>query len=163
LELYQGGRYLEQLRRGCPLRRSEAGEEVHRPQGWCLPHLEGGPAIDAGCCATGGQRRAGNGGDGEGEPTATKKAAKGAKSAKAGKAERKHKAADGAGRDGSKKATVLALLKKPGGVTLKEIMAATDWQAHSVRGFISGALGKKMGLTVESTRREDGERSYRLA
>jgi len=47
-------------------------------------------------------------------------------------------------------------------VTLAEIMKATGWQAHSVRGFISGALGKKMGLTVESTKREDGERVYTL-
>lgn len=95
--------------------------------------------------------------------TAPKKAAKATKSTKAGKTERKPKDADGAGRDGSKKATVLTLLKRSGGVTLKEIMSATDWQAHSVRGFISGALGKKMGLTVESTRREDGERCYRLS
>jgi hypothetical protein len=42
-------------------------------------------------------------------------------------------------------------------------MKATDWQAHSVRGFISGTLGKKMGLKVESTKREDGERVYSLA
>jgi hypothetical protein len=41
-------------------------------------------------------------------------------------------------------------------------MAATEWQAHSVRGFISGALGKKMGLAVESFKRENGERTYRL-
>jgi Protein of unknown function (DUF3489) len=41
-------------------------------------------------------------------------------------------------------------------------MKATGWQAHSVRGFISGALGKKMGLTVDSARREDGERVYTL-
>lgn len=94
--------------------------------------------------------------------SAPKKAAKATKSAKAGKAERKPKAAGGAARDGSKKATVLALLKRPGGATLKEIMSVTDWQAHSVRGFMSGALGKKMGLAVESTRREDGERCYRL-
>jgi len=40
---------------------------------------------------------------------------------------------------------------------------ATNWQAHSVRGFISGALGKKMGLTVESAKREDGERVYSIA
>ena len=41
-------------------------------------------------------------------------------------------------------------------------MTSTGWQAHSVRGFISGALGKKMGLTVNSIRREDGERVYTL-
>ena len=39
-------------------------------------------------------------------------------------------------------------------------MKATGWQAHSVRGFLSGALGKKMGLTVTSTKAEDGERRY---
>jgi hypothetical protein len=63
-------------------------------------------------------------------------------------------------RAGSKKATVLALLQRKNGATLAEIMKATQWQAHSVRGFISGALGKKMGLTVDSVRREDGERVY---
>jgi hypothetical protein len=39
-------------------------------------------------------------------------------------------------------------------------MKATGWQAHSVRGFLSGALGKKMGLMVTSTKAEDGERRY---
>ena len=65
-------------------------------------------------------------------------------------------------RDGSKKATVLGLLQRKGGATLSQIMKATGWQAHSVRGFISGALGKKMGLKVDSVRREDGERVYTL-
>ena len=65
-------------------------------------------------------------------------------------------------REGSKKAIVLEMLKRPDGATLKDIMAATDWQAHSVRGFISGSLSKKMGLNVESFNREDGERGYRL-
>ena len=37
---------------------------------------------------------------------------------------------------------------------------ASGWQAHSVRGFLSGTVGKKMGLTVVSTKGEDGERSY---
>ena len=46
--------------------------------------------------------------------------------------------------------------------TLKEIMKATNWQPHSVRGFLSGTIGKKMGLTVKSTKGEDGERSYSL-
>ncbi len=54
------------------------------------------------------------------------------------------------------------MLKRPKGATLQEIMKATDWQAHSVRGFISGTLGKKMGLTVVSTKAEDGERTYSL-
>ncbi len=66
-------------------------------------------------------------------------------------------------RDGSKKAQVIALLQQSGGATLKQIMAATDWQAHSVRGFLSGALTKKMGLRIESERTADGERTYRIA
>jgi hypothetical protein len=50
----------------------------------------------------------------------------------------------------SKTVKVLDLLKRPGGVTLKELMKATGWQAHSVRGFLSGIVGKKMGTPVES-------------
>ncbi len=66
-------------------------------------------------------------------------------------------------REFSKKAIVLELLKRTEGASLKEIMAATDWQAHSIRGFISGSLGKKMGLKVDSAKREDGERFYQIA
>ena len=51
-------------------------------------------------------------------------------------------------------------MKRPGGVTLKEIMKASGWQAHSVRGFLSGTVGKKMGLAVTSSKGEDDERSY---
>jgi hypothetical protein len=65
-------------------------------------------------------------------------------------------------REGSKKAEVVALLQRKGGATLTEVMKATKWQAHSVRGFISGALGKKMGLNVVSVRRDDGERVYAI-
>ena len=65
-------------------------------------------------------------------------------------------------REGSKKAVVLDMLKRPEGATLKQIMEATAWQAHSVRGFISGAITKKMGLKVDSSKREDGEREYRI-
>jgi hypothetical protein len=65
-------------------------------------------------------------------------------------------------REGSKKAIVINLLKRPDGASLKDIMQATDWQAHSVRGFISGSLTKKMGLNVESFKRPDGERAYRI-
>jgi hypothetical protein len=56
---------------------------------------------------------------------------------------------------------ILALLKQPGGATLQSITKATGWQAHSVRGFISGHLVKKMKLRVQSFRR-DGERVYRI-
>jgi len=65
-----------------------------------------------------------------------------------------------AARQGSKTATVLTLVKWPGGATLTALMQATGWQPHSVRGFISGTLGKKMGLTVNSAKGEDGERNY---
>lgn len=64
-------------------------------------------------------------------------------------------------RQGSKTAKVVDLLKRSGGATLKEILRATGWQAHSVRGFISGHLGKKMGLSVRSFK-HDGERVYAL-
>ena len=64
-------------------------------------------------------------------------------------------------RDGSKTAKILDLLKRPGGATSKELIKATGWLPHSVRGFLSGTVGKKMGLTVTSTKNdEDGERTY---
>lgn len=66
-------------------------------------------------------------------------------------------------REGSKKADVLGLLRRPSGATLDEIMTTTGWQAHTVRGFISGTLTKKMGLAVESLRGEDKVRTYRIA
>ena len=66
-------------------------------------------------------------------------------------------------REGSKKAIVLELIRRADGASLQEIMSATNWKAHSVRGFISGSLGKKMGLTVESFKRPDDVRAYRIA
>jgi hypothetical protein len=92
-------------------------------------------------------------------PQAAPVAPKKAKAAKAATA----KDATPTPRDGSKKAIVLDMLKRPDGATLADIMSATDWQAHSVRGFISGSLGKKMGLTVESFKRPDGVRAYKVA
>jgi len=65
-------------------------------------------------------------------------------------------------REGSKTAKILALLKRPGGATAKELMKATGWQPHSVRGFLSGTIGKKMGLVVRSTKGDSGERSYSI-
>ena len=63
---------------------------------------------------------------------------------------------------GSKKDLVVSMLDAAEGVTLAQIMAATGWQKHSVRGFLSGAVGKKMGLTVVSSKPKDGERVYRI-
>ena len=85
--------------------------------------------------------------------TPAKRGAKGATRAKA------PEKATGA-RQGSKTEKVLDLLKRPGGATTKELIKATGWQPHSVRGFLSGTVGKKMGLPVTSTKGEDGERSY---
>lgn len=65
-------------------------------------------------------------------------------------------------RDGSKAAKILDLLKRPGGATAKELMKATGWQPHSIRGFLSGTVGKKMKLAVVSTKGEDGERNYSI-
>ena len=83
---------------------------------------------------------------------AAKRANKGPKSAKSPK--RKTRGA----RDGSKTAKVLELLKRSGGASLKELLKATGWQAHSVRGFLSGTLGKKMGLSVSSTKAGEDRR-----
>jgi hypothetical protein len=90
---------------------------------------------------------------------APKKAPAGKKATPAKKAPKAAKKATGA-RDGSKTATILDLLKRKDGVTLKELMKASGWQAHSVRGFLSGTVGKKLGLAVTSTKGEDGERTY---
>jgi len=107
------------------------------------------------------------------EPKATKAARVGArrahvapKKAKSGKKAKSPKKAPkgqkkaSAARDGSKTAKVLDLLHLPGGASAKDLMKATGWQPHSVRGFLSGTVRKKMGLAVTSTKGEDGERSY---
>ena len=66
-------------------------------------------------------------------------------------------------REPSKTDTILKLLTGPGGASLKTLMDTTGWQAHSVRGFVSGTLGKKMGLTVVSAKGDNGERRYSIA
>src|SRR4030088_1804096 len=65
-------------------------------------------------------------------------------------------------RDGSKKADIIRLLERAKGATLAELMGATGWQAHSVRGFISGTLGKKLKMKVESFKTDKGARTYRV-
>jgi hypothetical protein len=65
-------------------------------------------------------------------------------------------------RDGSKTATVVALLERAKGATLAEIMDKMGWQAHTVRGFMAGAM-KKAGYNVESFKPEGGQRTYRIS
>ena len=62
-----------------------------------------------------------------------------------------------------KLASMIAMLRRPKGATIDQIMTATGWQAHSVRGAISGALKKKRGLTVTSAAESGGIRVYRIA
>ena len=65
-------------------------------------------------------------------------------------------------REGTKQATLIAMLSAPDGATIEEIMAATGWQSHTVRGAMAGALKKKVGLEVTSERDEDRGRVYKL-
>jgi hypothetical protein len=61
----------------------------------------------------------------------------------------------------SKQAEVIVLLRRPAGTTVAEVVSATGWQPHTVRGLFSGTLKKKLGLTLNSTQEERG-RIYRI-
>ena len=65
-------------------------------------------------------------------------------------------------RAGTKQAMLIILLRTPEGATMDEIVAATGWLAHTARGAMSGALGKKLGLVVTSAKEEGRGRVYRL-
>ncbi len=66
-------------------------------------------------------------------------------------------------RRGTKQASLIELLKRPKGATIGQMTTKTGWQAHSVRGAISGALKKKLGLAVTSETIEGRGRVYRIA
>jgi hypothetical protein len=89
---------------------------------------------------------------------APKKGARVAK--KAAKPARKKEAS--APRAESKGAKIIDMIGRAKGATLAEIMKATDWQAHSVRGFISIAA-KKHSINIESSKNEAGDRVYKIA
>lgn len=65
-------------------------------------------------------------------------------------------------RANSKQAEVLGLLRRPQGSTIPTIMKATGWQQHSVRGFFARIVRKKLGLTLQSEKPNDGDRVYRI-
>jgi len=98
-------------------------------------------------------------------PTAAKqakRARKGAKKRGRAKSKKATAASTPSGDRSSKKAEVIALLRRAKGVSLPEIQKLTGWQKHTVRGFVS-LLGSKAGLKIISTRDDAGERTYRVA
>jgi Protein of unknown function (DUF3489) len=62
----------------------------------------------------------------------------------------------------TKSQILIALLKRPKGASIPKLAKATNWQAHSVRGFLSGTLKKKQGLVIASTRDDGKDRRYRI-
>lgn len=80
-------------------------------------------------------------------PKFSKKATTG-KGKKAGKPPTSSRNAPKASRPDTKSALILKLLGRTNGATVKELAAATNWQDHSIRGYLSGTLKKKMGLLV---------------
>src|ERR1700722_1595271 len=93
------------------------------------------------------------------QPKGKRTPAKKAKLAK--KTARAKKAGKPAAERTNKKAEVIALMKRAKGATLAEIMAATKWQAHTVRGFVS-ILGSKGGRRIDSSKNASGERTYKI-
>lgn len=66
-------------------------------------------------------------------------------------------------RAGTKQAILIALLQRPEGASMDQIVTATGWRAHSARGLISGVLKKKLGLVVTSTRDDERGQVYRIS
>ena len=62
----------------------------------------------------------------------------------------------------TKQQIMIDLLRRPEGATIEEITAATEWQSHTVRGAMSGALKKKLGLVITSEKVEERGRVYRI-
>ncbi len=66
-------------------------------------------------------------------------------------------------RPGTKLAAIIDAMKRPGGATIAQMIAATGWQAHTVRGAISGMVRKRLGYEVVTEKGADGQRAYRIA
>ena len=62
----------------------------------------------------------------------------------------------------SKQALVIGLLQRPEGATIAQIMEATGWQQHTIRGTLAGTLKKRLGLTIASAKEPGGQRVYRI-
>ena len=66
-------------------------------------------------------------------------------------------------RPGTKLAAIIDAMSHPGGATIAQMMAGTGWQAHTVRGAISGMVRKRLGYEVVTEKGADGQRAYRIA
>ncbi len=66
-------------------------------------------------------------------------------------------------RPGTKLASIIDAMRNPGGATIAQMMAGTGWQAHTVRGAISGMVRKRFGFEVVTEKGADGLRAYRIA
>jgi hypothetical protein len=73
------------------------------------------------------------------------------------------KAAAGGSRKNTKQQACLDLLSRPEGAGIEDLQKATGWQQHSVRGFLAGAVKKKLGLKLLSEKPEAGPRRYRIS
>lgn len=65
-------------------------------------------------------------------------------------------------RENTKQAQIIAMLQRPEGATISQIVEATGWQPHTVRGTFAGAFKKKLGLTLSSSKDEHGQRVYQI-
>lgn len=65
-------------------------------------------------------------------------------------------------RENTKQAQIIAMLQRPEGATISQIVEATGWQSHTVRGTFAGAFKKKLGLTLSSSKDGHGQRVYRI-
>jgi hypothetical protein len=135
-----------------PLRITRAGLEAigvepeDRGSDTALPEADTAPtSAEAGAQPVGTPAPA-TGADSAAAPAKRRARAKAAKPGKAAPAEKPTP------RAGTKQALMIELLKRPEGATVEQIAEATGWQKHTIRGAISGALKKKLGLTVEAIR-----------
>ena len=65
-------------------------------------------------------------------------------------------------REGTKQAALVAMLRRPEGATIAEVVEATGWQPHTVRGALAGVLKKRLGLVIASEKAEARGRVYRI-